>query len=91
CDQLQSILPGNVFMPGDPVYQRQQSSYYSEQQKTVNPTCRVTPTSAQDLSQIITIAASMNCSFAVRSGGHMNWPNSSNINDIGFTIDMENL
>ncbi|KAL0579493.1 hypothetical protein V5O48_002535 [Marasmius crinis-equi] len=37
------------------------------------------------------IATRHECKFAVRSGGHMAWTGASNIDDHGFTIDLQNL
>ncbi|KAH0538197.1 hypothetical protein GP486_008790, partial [Trichoglossum hirsutum] len=51
------------------------------------PTCRLTPTTPQDVSTAVSILANHHCKFAVRGGGHMAWAGAANI-DEGVTIDM---
>ncbi|KAK7033922.1 hypothetical protein VNI00_012546 [Paramarasmius palmivorus] len=91
CDLLADSLPGKVHWPGQSSYDAQQSSYYSGEQASLQPQCRVSPTSTFDVSRIMKIAASNKCRFSVRGGGHMSWSGSSNIDSSGFTIDMQGL
>uniref|UniRef100_A0A0W0GAA0 FAD-binding PCMH-type domain-containing protein n=1 Tax=Moniliophthora roreri TaxID=221103 RepID=A0A0W0GAA0_MONRR len=88
CDTLQQQLPGKVFLPNSPEYQEQQSSYYSALASQHSPACRVTSTSAQDVSTTLQTLKAGECQFAVRSGGHMQYSNSNNIDTPGITIDM---
>ncbi|KAJ7829989.1 hypothetical protein B0H14DRAFT_2808295 [Mycena olivaceomarginata] len=91
CNILNSTLPGRVFFPEAAEYQAQQASYYSLEQSDLSPTCRVSPSSAIDVSAIVTLATRYDCAFAVRSGGHMISRGFSNVDATGFTIDLQNM
>jgi len=91
CNILNSTLPGQVFFPESAEYQAQQASYYSLEQSDLEPTCRVSPASAIDVSAIITLATQYDCAFAVRSGGHMISKGYSNVDATGFTIDLQQM
>ncbi|KAJ8508275.1 hypothetical protein ONZ45_g9434 [Pleurotus djamor] len=92
CLGLQGVLsPAQIAYPTAALYAAQQSTYYSGEQAAQQPSCRVMPNDANDVSAIIQFATQNGCQFAVRSGGHMNWEGSSNIGPQGFTIDLENL
>lgn len=91
CAIFQKTLAGKTFFPQSTEYQAQEVSYYSSEQTDLKPSCRVSPTSAADVSFIIKTAAQKGCEFAVRSGGHMTWKGSSNVGPSGFTIDMEEM
>ncbi|ESK85734.1 fad binding domain-containing protein [Moniliophthora roreri MCA 2997] len=91
CDTLQQQLPGKVFLPNSPEYQEEQSSYYSALVSQQSPACRVSPTSAQDVSTTLQTLKAGECQFAVRSGGHMQWKSSNNIDAPGVAIDMSRM
>ncbi|KAF8827915.1 hypothetical protein HHX47_DHR4000570 [Lentinula edodes] len=91
CTALSSLLPGQVFWPSSDSYRAQQSSYYSGEQATMTPACRVSPNNASDVSHILKFASAHECHFAVRTGGHMAWSGASNIGSEGFTIDMQQV
>ncbi|KAJ7142101.1 hypothetical protein C8R43DRAFT_581140 [Mycena crocata] len=91
CNILNSTLPGQVFFPDSVEYQAQQASYYSHMQSELTPSCRVAPSSALDVSAIVTLATKYDCEFAVRSGGHMFSKGYSNVGEAGFTIDLEKM
>ncbi|KAK7043935.1 hypothetical protein VNI00_008101 [Paramarasmius palmivorus] len=91
CDTLQGQLPGKVFGPSTSEYQEEQSSYYSALVSQQTPACRVNPFSADDVSTVLKTLKAGQCQFAVRSGGHMQWKGSNNIDAPGVTIDMGNM
>ncbi|KAJ7577360.1 hypothetical protein C8J56DRAFT_898997 [Mycena floridula] len=91
CQSLSSKLPGKVFFPSDAAFQAQLGSYYSADESALVPSCRVGPTSAQDVSSALKILTTGNCPFAVRSGGHMVWAGAANIDAPGVTIDLLSL
>ena len=63
----------------------------SLQEAELIPTCIVTPSTAQDVSTIVsTITGDDGCPFAVKGGGHDPAAGSANIQS-GITIDMTNL
>ncbi|KAJ6598662.1 hypothetical protein B0H10DRAFT_2323983 [Mycena sp. CBHHK59/15] len=87
--QKTSSLAGKTVFSQSPEYRTQEASYYNSENIDLKPGCRISPTSAADVSLIVKIATNSGCKFAVRSGGHMNWKGSSNIGPTGFTMDME--
>ncbi|KAK7043897.1 hypothetical protein VNI00_008063 [Paramarasmius palmivorus] len=91
CDALKHHLGNKVFFPGSSGYQEDQSSYYSALVSEQKPACRVNPTSAGDVSLIVKKLKDRNCQFAVRSGGHMQWKGSNNIDAPGIAIDLSDL
>ncbi|KAJ7041888.1 hypothetical protein C8F04DRAFT_1230037 [Mycena alexandri] len=91
CDIMKGVFPDQVFFPDSAEYQAQQGSYYSLRQSDLHPACRVSPTSAMDVASIVTFSTQHGCPFAVRSGGHMSWKGSSNVDSSGFTIDLQKM
>ncbi|KAJ3729313.1 hypothetical protein C8R42DRAFT_160828 [Lentinula raphanica] len=91
CHALSSVLPGQVFWPSSEPYSTQQSSYYSGEQATMTPACRVSPNNTFDVSRILEFAGAHKCQFAVRTGGHMAWIGASNIGSEGFTVDLQRI
>jgi len=75
CAALKLALPEKVSYPGNLAYNESVTSYWSEQEETVRPTCVVTPTSSRDVAvavSLLSIGGSVlpgRCEFAVRSGG----------------------
>ena len=84
---LQAILPlTQIFFPTDPFYLARQDSYWSNNAK-LQPACIVQPNSTHEVSLVLQTLVQSNTSFAIRSGGHMNWAGANNI-DGGVTIDL---
>jgi FAD binding domain len=83
-------LPGKVSFQGQAQYNYEESRYWSYQQSTTLPACRLSPTCAKDVSKAIVILRASHCQFAVKSGGHAAFAGSSNIQG-GVAIDMVNL
>lgn len=84
-----------VSFPGSVNFENEQngngtSGYWAAQAYSVTPSCRFTPTSAEDVSIAVVRLARSSCKFAVRGGGHMWWAGASNIPD-GVTIDLGSL
>lgn len=82
----------NVEYPGNSTYEASVKSYWSDLAQ-LQPWCFVQPVNAQEVSKIVStlVAASGDCSvqcqFAVRSGGHATGAGAANIED-GVTIDL---
>ena len=89
-----AALPGKVFFPGSSNYTSSVGSYFAAFENELTPTCVVRPTSAQDVSEIIsginTLALSGQVQLAVRGGGHTPWAGAANIQS-GITLDLQNL
>ena len=84
CSFLVSAVPGRVDL-GD--YEEQ---YWSLQQSTTSPYCRVFPLSAEEVSIVIRVLKKFQCQFAVKSGGHAAFEGASN-SEGGVTIDLVSL
>ncbi|KAJ7143268.1 hypothetical protein C8R46DRAFT_1167900 [Mycena filopes] len=91
CSLLNEALPGQVFYPDSEEYRGQEASYYALAQSDLKPSCRVSPTSADDVSVVVRIAGDNECEFAVRSGGNMAVPGGPNIGPSGFTVDLQRM
>jgi FAD/FMN-containing dehydrogenase len=84
------MLEDRVSFAGSTIYEDEQSQYWSLQQSTVLPACRVTPRSAEDVAITIRVLKTWECQFAVKSGGHAAFAGASNIQD-AVTIDLGGL
>ncbi|MCJ1431949.1 hypothetical protein MMC27_001305 [Xylographa pallens] len=90
CLQLQNRLGDKVLYPQSPAYDDYQSGplgYWTEQEASIIPTCRILPACSVDVALAISVLAENHCLFAVRGGGHMSWAGAANIQD-GVTIDL---
>ncbi|KAL6856710.1 hypothetical protein J3F83DRAFT_375249 [Trichoderma novae-zelandiae] len=88
CKTLDAKIPGRVSYPDSTAYNASISSYYSGQERDLNPGCIFRPTSTSEVSQFIKlVTTSGNTQFAVRGGGHTLWPGAANV-DGGITVDM---
>ncbi|PQE14646.1 FAD binding domain-containing protein [Rutstroemia sp. NJR-2017a BVV2] len=90
CMELQRTLQSKVSFPNSTEYVYEESQYWSAQQSSAVPTCRIAPLSAKDVSQAILALKKNQCQFAVKSGGHSAFRGGSNI-DGGVTIDLLHL
>lgn len=84
-----------VIFPGSDIYTASLSSYFSSQQAHEHPDCIVYPETVQNVSTAIHTLkivpnTTLDCQFAVRSGGHAFTTGASNI-DSGVTIDLRGL
>ncbi|KAK6580611.1 hypothetical protein PZA11_006847 [Diplocarpon coronariae] len=82
--------PGQIAYPHDPVYEFEESQYWSVQQASASPICRFSPVDAMGVSRAVLTVQIAPCKFAVKSGGHAAFRGASNI-DEGLTIDLTNL
>nr|ARP51712.1 FAD oxidoreductase [Phyllosticta cirsii] len=97
CRVVDSQLPGLVGFPNSTSYQHSQSTYYTQNEREINPGCVFRPKSTDDVSRFVKIAAdydrrNRNPSlseplFAVRSGGHTLWGGAANAPG-SVTVDM---
>lgn len=100
-DQLLSnviqTFGGQAHFPNDEAYNESMNSYFSNQEKSLTPSCILFPTNTKDVATAVSLLAKANkdagigsYKFAVRSGGHACFAGSANIND-GITIDLRGL
>lgn len=93
CQLIDAELPNRISYPETPVYNESISSYYSGQERDIRPGCIFRPLDTTEVSSFVKLVTTEihGCSklpkFAVRSGGHMIWPGSANIED-GITVDL---
>ena len=66
------------------------TGYFSIAEQNIIPACRITPSSAREVSTIVKAVSDLNCKFAIRGGGHMIWAGAANILD-GVTIDLSQM
>lgn len=88
CKTLDAKIPGRVSYPDSTTYNASISSYYSGQERDLNPGCIFRPTSTSEVVRFIKLVTSSGSTqFAVRGGGHTLWPGAANV-DGGITVDM---
>ncbi|PKY04093.1 FAD-binding domain-containing protein [Aspergillus campestris IBT 28561] len=96
CDRLRSQIPGRVVLPREPLYAELESSYYSQYERALKPSCIFRPTRTAEVSEFIHFvnenanASSSPLKFAVRGGGHTLFSGAANIKD-GITVDMRSM
>ncbi|CAG8922918.1 unnamed protein product [Penicillium salamii] len=90
CAKLSRLIPGTVILPGSSNYTTQTVDTYWDIRANLSPACVVVPHSVTEVSQALKIISACGSQFAVRGGGHMNYPGSNNI-DAGVLIAMSNL
>lgn len=73
---LQTLLNYKVSFPGTTIYANESASYWSAQESSLSPLCRVTPTNAEDVSTILRVVVAWNQTFAVKGGGHSKYSTS---------------
>ena len=83
---VKADLQAQVLLPVDNDYTARQDSYWSNNAK-IKPACIVRPKSAKEVSAAVRTLVAAGEKFAVRSGGHMQWAGSNNIEG-GVTIDL---
>ncbi|MCJ1314669.1 hypothetical protein MMC25_008351 [Agyrium rufum] len=87
---LSSKLGSKVSYPASDAYRNSTGSYWSQQEDALAPSCVVTPTDSQDVSDAVYVLKSSGTRFAIRSGGHTAFAGSANIN-AGVTLDLRSL
>ena len=87
CDALSShaSLEHKVYRPSDSMYDSRVKSTYSAS-AALEPWCFVQPSTAEDVSLVITTLVENECPFGVRAGGHGIFPEANGVED-GVTID----
>ncbi|KAI0434885.1 FAD-binding domain-containing protein [Xylaria sp. FL1042] len=95
CLTLSRLLNGTVSYPDTGTYAASLASYFTLQQATIHPRCIVTPTSANEVSTVLSVltnetSVTSTCPFAVRAGGHGTAVGTSNVQG-GVTIDLRGL
>ncbi|KAJ0425371.1 hypothetical protein BJY00DRAFT_274133 [Aspergillus carlsbadensis] len=105
CFRLLAVLGPKVSFPHTTAYNASLSSYFTQQNARLHPSCIVTPSTTADVSTTLNVLTSTSqdqipantntnerttCPFAIRSGGHAYNTAFNNISP-GVTIDLSNL
>lgn len=94
CQQIDSKLSGRISYPGSSVYKSSLSTYYTGEERDLEPGCIFRPADTFDVSQFVKLVAAKNrtsgAEFAFRCGGHSFFAGAANI-DGGVTVDLRSL
>ncbi|KAJ6137590.1 hypothetical protein N7471_004076 [Penicillium samsonianum] len=90
CAKLSRSMPKSVILPGSANYTTQTVDNYWDIRADLSPACVFVPNTAAEVSQAVKIIGACDAQFAVRGGGHMNYPGANNI-DAGVLIALSNL
>jgi FAD/FMN-containing dehydrogenase len=85
--QLRSSFDGRAIGPGDTGYDQARKVFYGKWDR--RPAAVVRPTSAEEVAQVVTLAAESGSELAVRSGGHSLAGHS--VSDGGIVLDLAEL
>lgn len=90
CRGLLERFPALLSVPGDNLYESQQSQYWSTTQNELKPACRLTPRTSIETSQLIEYLNQHKLDISITSGGHSTVLGASNLN-AGITLDLSAL
>ncbi|KAK0625504.1 hypothetical protein B0T17DRAFT_600017 [Bombardia bombarda] len=87
---VQALSKSNLVLlhPSTSEYEARQSSYWSSSAKQLSPSCIIQPRNAGEVGKALRILTTTKTSFAIRSGGHMQWAGANSIGPHGVTIDL---
>ncbi|KIM96203.1 hypothetical protein OIDMADRAFT_44918 [Oidiodendron maius Zn] len=86
CTQLYDTYPGKVLLTTSANYTAETESYW-DVRADLHPACIFQPDTADEVADAIKLLSSNDVQFAIRGGGHMNFPGSNNI-DGGVLITL---
>ncbi|KAJ5295011.1 hypothetical protein N7508_009832 [Penicillium antarcticum] len=90
CAKLAHSMPKRMLLPGSTNYTIETVDKLWDIRADLSPACVVVPNTANEVSQAVENIVSCNAQFAVRGGGHMNYPGANNI-DAGVLVALSNL
>ncbi|EAW17185.1 FAD-binding oxidoreductase [Aspergillus fischeri NRRL 181] len=89
CAQLESFYPDKLLFPSSAKYTVEATSYW-DIRSDLHPSCIFLPTTAEEVANAVKILTHCDAHFAVRGGGHMNFPGANNI-DNGVLIALPGM
>ncbi|KAJ5536570.1 hypothetical protein N7513_009756 [Penicillium frequentans] len=89
CAKLSRSFVG-VISPNGANYTLQAADRYWDVRADLSPACIFLPSTPKQVAEAVSIFESCNAQFAIRGGGHMNYPGSNNI-DGGVLMPLEKL
>ncbi|KAI9147354.1 putative fad binding domain-containing protein [Paramyrothecium foliicola] len=78
CSKLSKLLPDSVLPPDSANYTAETKKFW-DRRSAVSPACIVFPSKADDVAKVLPVLNACEAQFAIRGGGHMNFPGSNNI------------
>ncbi|KAF7627996.1 putative FAD-binding oxidoreductase [Aspergillus flavus] len=90
CRKLTQSFGRSVILPGQKNYTQQTVDDYWDIRAVLSPACVFVPDTADAVASALQILSACNAQFAVRGGGHMNYPGSNNI-DGGVLVALSGL
>ncbi|PSK40038.1 hypothetical protein B9Z65_7978 [Elsinoe australis] len=89
CGQLQAVNPANYLNPTCAGFEKENLRVWDKRSNQM-PACIFLPSTAEEATAAIGILNTCNAQFAMRGGGHMNFPGSNNI-DNGVLISLDRM
>lgn len=89
CTQLASTYGDLVILPNSTNYTAEATDYWDIRADLL-PGCIFMPSDASQVADAVSTFVSCGAQFAIRGGGHMNFPGSNNINE-GVLLALNNL
>ncbi|CAK7201150.1 hypothetical protein SEUCBS139899_003852 [Sporothrix eucalyptigena] len=89
CAALTAQFPDQVLTATSANYTFESTDYW-DVRSDANPSCIFLPDTADQVATAVSLLVTNDAPFAVRGGGHMNFPGSNNI-DNGVLVALENL
>ncbi|CAG9997104.1 unnamed protein product [Clonostachys byssicola] len=89
CDQLRSAYPEALLMPNSTAYEEERINFW-DKRSNLNPACIFLPETADAVAEGVAIFHKEKAQFAVRGGGHMNYPGSNSV-DGGVLVGLNGL
>ncbi|KAJ4264401.1 hypothetical protein NW762_005600 [Fusarium torreyae] len=89
CSDLSHKYEESVVFPSDPSYVNETTAYW-DIRADLQPACVFLPKDAHQVSQALKLFSKHQAQFAIRGGGHMNYPGSNNI-DNGVLLALTRL
>ncbi|KAJ0116233.1 FAD binding domain-containing protein [Diaporthe amygdali] len=89
CDQLSAIASNATLFPNTTAYETQRINVWDKRANR-NPACIYMPSTADDVAKAIEIFYTNKAPFAIKGGGHMNYPGANTIDD-GILLALNNV
>ncbi|TDZ21636.1 Bifunctional solanapyrone synthase [Colletotrichum orbiculare MAFF 240422] len=89
CEQLSAYASNSTLLPNSTAYETQRINVW-DKRANLHPACIYMPSSADDVAKAVEIFYANKAPFAVKGGGHMNYPGSNTIDD-GILLALNNV
>ncbi|KAK7446490.1 hypothetical protein CaCOL14_010898 [Colletotrichum acutatum] len=89
CTGLSSHSPNSTLFSNSTAYETQRINVW-DKRANLHPACIYLPSTAEDVAKGVDILSTCNAQFAVKGGGHMNYPGANTIDD-GVLVALNGL